>query len=178
MAALGTTLNLGCGRKKIDGAVNVDVTPDTGPDLVHDLNRIPWPLPDGHFTEVIATDVIEHLADILAVMGEIHRIAAPGGVVKIVVPHFSSANAFLDPTHRHFFGYTSFDCFTGFPTNDYYTRVRFRYRSRQVVFHPTWVNKVVSRLARRRPERYEQRWCWIFPAWFLYVELEVVKPAG
>jgi len=37
------------------------------------------------------------------------------------------------------------------------------------------VNKLVRRLANRYPAAYERRWTWIFPAWFLYFELEVVK---
>jgi len=37
------------------------------------------------------------------------------------------------------------------------------------------VNRLVFRLANRFPERYERRWAWMFPAWFLYYELEVVK---
>ena len=35
----------------------------------------------------------------------------------------------------------------------------------------------VWRLANRFPAAYERRGAWIFPAWFLYVELEVVKDA-
>jgi hypothetical protein len=47
---------------------------------------------------------------------------------------------------------------------------------RQLVFRPDrLVNKLVSRLANRFPQRYEERWAWIAPAWFLYIELEVVK---
>jgi hypothetical protein len=34
-------LNLGCGRKRMDGAINLDRIADTQPDLVHDLNRMP-----------------------------------------------------------------------------------------------------------------------------------------
>ena len=94
------TLNLGCGLKHIRGAVNLDVTAATRPDVVHDLNVRPWPFPDGSFDEVHANDVIEHLTDVIGSMEEIHRISSPGGVVRITVPYFSSANAFTDPTHR------------------------------------------------------------------------------
>lgn len=171
-------LNLGCGRKKIADAVNVDVTSETDPDLVHDLNQMPWPLPCNRFAEVLAFDVIEHLNDILGVMEEIHRVCKPGAIVRITVPHFSSHNAFTDPTHRHYFGCSSFDYFTGEHEHSYYTRLRFRKRACALNFHPSLFNKLVHRLARRWPASYEQRWAWIFPAWFLYVELEVVKNAA
>jgi hypothetical protein len=35
----------------------------------------------------------------------------------------------------------------------------------------------VWRLANRYPAAYERRWAWIFPAWYLYFELEVDKGA-
>jgi SAM-dependent methyltransferase len=169
-----SVLNLGCGKKPIPGAVNLDVTPDTNPDVVHDLNRRPWPFPDGRFDEVHAYDVIEHLDDVLGTMEEVHRVLKPGGRVFITVPHYSCSNAFTDPTHRHYFGWFSFDYFTGEHGHDYYTRVRFRTRQRQLVFHPSLTNRLVRRLAARYPAGYERRWAWVFPAWFLFFELEAV----
>ena len=44
-------------------------------------------------------------------MEEIHRIAKDGAVIEIVSPHFSSDNFFTDITHKHAFGYRSFDYF-------------------------------------------------------------------
>lgn len=169
------TLNLGSGRKKVSGAVNLDITDRTDPDVVHDLNRRPWPFAEGQFLEVLAHDVIEHLDDVVATMEEIHRVCADGAVVRITLPHFSSANAFTDPTHRHYFGWYSFDYFTGEHQFSFYTDRRFRRRESRIVFAPTLVNKLVWRLANRWPSAYEGRWAWMFPAWFLYFELEVVK---
>jgi SAM-dependent methyltransferase len=159
-------------------AVNLDVTPDTDPDVVHDLNVRPWPFPDDRFTEVHAFDVIEHLDDIVGVMNELHRVCRPGARVFVTVPHFSSANAFTDPTHRHYFGWFSFDYFTGAHEHSYYTRARFRMAGRRLVFHPTLTNKLVHRLANRFPDRYERAWAWVAPAWFLWFELEILKAPG
>jgi hypothetical protein len=168
-------LNLGCGRKLMAGALNVDRSLEVGADLVHDLNCVPWPLPSGEFREVHAYDVIEHLDDVIGTMEEIHRVCRPGAIVHIAVPHFSCANAFTDITHRHCFGSFSFDYFD--PTHElgFYSRARFRRRARQIVFHPTLLNKIVHRLANRYPDRYERRWVWMFPAWFLSIELEALK---
>ncbi len=96
-------------------------------------------------------------------------------MIAITTPHFSSANSFTDPTHRHHFGWFSLDYFTGAHEHSYYTGVRFRMRTRSLLFPPSWTNKVIRRLANRWPARYERRWAWLFPAWFLYFELEVVK---
>jgi SAM-dependent methyltransferase len=171
-------LNLGCGRKLRPDAVNLDVVATEGADVVHDLNRRPWPFADGRFTEVRAYDVIEHLDDVIKTMEEIHRVCRHGAIVHITVPHFSSANAFTDPTHRHFFASQSFHYVTGEHDFSFYTRARFARRASEIVFHPTLLNKVAHRLARRYPAAYERRWAWIVPAWFLYFELEVLKPAA
>ncbi|HEX8501828.1 MAG TPA: methyltransferase domain-containing protein [Pyrinomonadaceae bacterium] len=171
-------LNLGCGRVRVEEAVNVDVTPLTGPDVLHDLDRRPWPFADDSFDEVLAYDVVEHLEDVVAAFEEIHRVARDGAVVRVSVPHFSSGNAFNDPTHRHFFGYHTLDCFTEGHEHSFYTHARFRYRHRQIIFWPTLLNKAVWRLANRWPMGYELRWAWVFPALFVSLELEVVKGRG
>jgi SAM-dependent methyltransferase len=168
-------LNLGCGRKRMDGAINLDRIADTQPDLVHDLNRMPWPFPDDTFRAVYASDVIEHLDDVVKVMEEIHRVSLDGAIVYITVPHFSCSNAFTDPTHRHCFGYSSFDYFAEGNELSFYSHARFRRRTASLIFYPTLLSKVVWRLANRYPLLYERRWAWIFPAWYLYFEMEVVK---
>lgn len=173
-----TILHLGAGKKYHPEAVNVDLVASTNADVVHNLDATPWPLPDGHFREVWAYDVIEHLTDVVKAMEEIHRVCADGAVVKITVPHYSCGNAFTDPTHRHYFSVASFNYFTGDNEFDFYTDRRFRKRAAKIVFHPTLVNKLILRLANRWPAAYERRWAWMFPAWFLYFELVVVKGAA
>jgi SAM-dependent methyltransferase len=171
-----TTLNLGCGLKHVPDAVNLDLIRETDPDVIHDLNQSPWPLPRDHFREVLAYDVIEHLDNFIAAMEEIHRVCSDGAVVRVTIPHFSCANAYTDPTHHRLFGCFSFDYLTGESENQYYSRARFKKLSSRLMFYPSLLNKLVWRLANRYPAAYERRWAWIFPAWYLYFELEVVKP--
>jgi SAM-dependent methyltransferase len=171
-----TVLNLGCGQKQRPDALNVDHVAATNPDLVVDLDRLPWPLDRDRFTEVLAYDVLEHLDRLVEVMDEIHRVCRHGAIVRITVPHFTSANAFTDITHRHYFGWFSTHYFTGENQWGFYTRHRFERVTTSLMFHPSLGNKVVRRLANRFPEAYERRWAWIFPAWFLYFELRVIKP--
>ncbi len=171
----GTILNLGCGRQHVDGAVNVDCNAGVAPDVRHDLNGRPWPLAGASFNEVLAYDVIEHLDDVVATMDEIHRVCRHGARVKITVPHFSCANAFTDVTHKHYFGWFSFDYCTSAHELSFYTTARFARRYTGLMFYPSVANRLISRLANRFPVRYERRWAWLFPAWFLYFELEVVK---
>jgi len=168
-------LNLGCGRTLMPGATNLDISPLSGVDVVHDLRQFPWPLDDNTFSRILCIDILEHLPDTVATMEEIHRISKPGAVVEIAAPHFSCANAFTDPTHCHQFGFFSFDIFTGEATHNHYTDVRFSYRSRNLIFHPTRKNTLIRRVANRWPAFYERHLCWILPAFFLYVELVVRK---
>lgn len=168
-------LNLGSGRTYDPNWTNLDITPDTGPDIVHDLDIMPWPFVDSRFAEVQAIDVIEHLDDAFGALVELHRVCKAGARVKIVVPHFSSSNAHTDPTHRRAFGYFSLDVVTGEHAHDYYTQVRYRMLRRELVFKRRAINKFMRRYAARRPARYEERWTWIVPAWFLVFELEVLK---
>lgn len=172
-----TVLNLGCGSKHLPDALNVDLRNSAHPDIAHDLNSIPWPLPDNHFETVLLADSLEHLRDIVATMEEIHRVCRDGAVVKITTPHFSAANSFTDPTHLHHLSYFSFEYFTGEVEHGFelYTEKQFRRRHAQIVFYPTLINKLIWRLANRYPQAYERRWAWLFPAWFLSFELEVVK---
>jgi len=66
-------LHLGCGKKKAEGAFGVDIRPFPGVDLVHDLNKVPYPLESDSFEKIIAIDVLEHLDDFVAAVDEIHR---------------------------------------------------------------------------------------------------------
>ncbi|HEV7396251.1 MAG TPA: methyltransferase domain-containing protein [Pyrinomonadaceae bacterium] len=168
----GQILNLGSGLKPMPGAVNLDVRGDTKPDVVFDLNQRPWPFDENQFARVYASDVIEHLDDTVATMEEIHRVCRSGAMVHINVPHFSSAGAFTDPTHRRYFGAFSFEYFVD---GHFYTRSRFNISHKQLIFQPSLTNKIIWRLANRNLAAYEQRWAWIFPAFFLYIELEVLK---
>jgi hypothetical protein len=172
---VGEVLNLGSGRKPRAGAVNLDRTAASAPDVVHDLDVRPWPFPDDRFHQVYAYDVVEHLADVVAAMEELHRICRNGASVEITVPHFSSANAFTDPTHRHFFSRFSFDYFEAGHELAFYSPARFRVARSNLIFRPGITNRIVARLANRYPRSYETRWAWMFPAWFISVELKVVK---
>ena len=168
-------LNLGCGRKPRPGCLNVDRVAEVAPDLLWDLDRYPYPLPESHFRRVFAGDVVEHLADVTGFMQEAHRLLAAGGVLEITTPHFSCANSYTDPTHRRHLGYFSFDYFTGGHELNFYGAARFEIIERQIVFHHSLINRFVQRLANRHPQGYERRFAWMFPAWFMIFRLRAMK---
>ena len=59
-------LNLGCGRKIFKNSVNLDRVKLDGVDVVHDLNKFPYPFKDESFDEIKALAVLEHLGKSLA----------------------------------------------------------------------------------------------------------------
>ena len=103
-------LNLGCGSDIREDYVNLDVAPLPGVDVVHDLNQLPLPFEDGRFSEILCLDVFEHV-DYPPLLKECHRILKPGGRVVLEVPHFSSNNNHVDPTHRNRFSVKTFNFF-------------------------------------------------------------------
>jgi SAM-dependent methyltransferase len=97
-------LNLGSGQFPKDGYVNVDNFSAFSPDVLHDLNQIPYPFEDDRFDLAEADHVLEHLLDPFAVMGELRRICAAGATIRIRVPHFS--RGFTHADHKRGFDVT------------------------------------------------------------------------
>lgn len=159
----------------MDDAVNVDSVASTNPDIVHDLNIRPWPFAQDRFRAVHLYDVLEHLDNVVTTLEEIHRVSRNGAHVFITVPHFSSSNTFSDPTHQHAFGVRSLQYFTGGNEFSFYSQVRFKSVHSNIILKPSLLNKFVSRIANKWSERYEDRWAWIWPAWFIFYQLEVLK---
>lgn len=94
-------LNLGCGKFKKEGYVNLDCCSHLDPDIVHNLNSVPYPFSDSSFELVEADHVLEHLSDPFGAMKELHRILKSGGSAIIKVPHFS--RGFMHPEHKRGF---------------------------------------------------------------------------
>ena len=101
-------LNIGCGLDVRPGWVNLDCV-DYGGNTVADLTRYPWPFPESHFDEVLASHILEHLPNFNAVVTEIWRVCKPGALVVVRVPFFLSTKYFSEPDHRTPFGIRSFD---------------------------------------------------------------------
>ena len=104
-------LNLGCSDEQVHGYLNVDrwtppwATADNF--LKVDLEK-DWPWEDSSIQYIQAHDVIEHLADKMHTMNEIHRVLKPGGRVEIIVPTTEGRGAWQDPTHVSYWNRNSF----------------------------------------------------------------------
>lgn len=122
-------LLLGCGISSKPGFVNVDIAQIPGVDVVCDLTQFPWPFEDSSFDLIEMPAVLEHLPDTIRTLEEVHRIAAPGAKVVIIVPFYNSIDYGGDPTHHHGFTQTSLnylDPSTNFGSKmHYYSTARF-----------------------------------------------------
>lgn len=96
-------LNLGCGTRKRDGFVNVDISAVCEPDEVVDLEAFPWPWADDSVDFVLMSHVLEHLggttAQFLGIMKELYRVCVHGAEIQIHVPHPRHDEFLADPTH-------------------------------------------------------------------------------
>lgn len=78
-------LNLGCGPKRLEGYINVDLHVDA--DLKHNLLE-PLPFEDGSIDEVLASHLLEHFsyAESHTVLKDWVRVLKHGGKLRIIVP--------------------------------------------------------------------------------------------
>jgi hypothetical protein len=108
-------------------------------------------------------------------MKEILRIAMPGCRVYIGVPHFSSAIAFRDPTHKTFFSVKTMDHFTG----GFGSRLGlkpnkcFEVISRRIVFSRLWKVLGLAAFFNLSARLYEEKLHGLFPAKYISWELMV-----
>jgi predicted SAM-dependent methyltransferase len=80
-------LNIGCGWDRRDGYLNVDLNAFHKPDLVADIRDLSM-LPSGHYEEILAQDVLEHLPRIAtaSALREWNRLLCIGGRLHLRVP--------------------------------------------------------------------------------------------
>ena len=171
-------LNLGCGKHILKGYTNLDVVKLEGVNIIHDLNKFPYPFSDNYFNEILAKSVLEHLWYLPKVLEELWRISKPNAVINIWVPHFASLGAFVDPTHKQFFTYYSFDYFSenakkGIDHLDYYNKARFKILQRKIIY-PRYF-KIFEWFANCNPRFHEIIMRKFLPSKSLFFQLEVIK---
>ena len=102
-------LELGCGsRREYPGSIGVDKRMGSGADIVLDLEDTVLPFENDFFDLVYAAHVLEHIRNLDFVVREVYRVLKPGGVFRVVVPHFSGRAAVISPEHIRFFCMDSF----------------------------------------------------------------------
>lgn len=139
-------LDLGCGNKKKQGFLGVDIIALPGVDHVVDLETYPWPFADSTIEEVHCSHYIEHTGDLVKFMEEVWRIAKPGALATFVAPHYGSILAIQDPTHKRFIAYETFLYFSAAWRENYtigYYPIKANFEIIQVgaVYNVEWLAK-------------------------------------
>ena len=168
-------VDLGCGPRKTEGALGVDIFPYPGVDVVADLNKPDWPLEEGRFDRIMANHVVEHVLDVILFLSEIHRIAKPGAEVVLVTPHFSSRNSYADATHLRHLAITWYETFV---SGGYLSERtgEFELVSSRVKFGKS-VRSMLPKLMIRLfgYEKWEKQYAFLYPATDLETVLRVRK---
>ena len=167
-------LNLGCGTDIKKGCVNLDIAKLPGVDVVWNIEKTPYPFKDNTFDEIICSHVLEHVSDLIKVMEELWRISKPGAKIIITVPHFSGYYAFVDPTHKRFFTYGTFDYFTGVGLGEYYTQARFKITKKRI--EDDKYLRFLNPLVNLFPRLYTRFLAFTIPMTILKFELRTIKP--
>ena len=118
-------LDVGCGANKTKDAIGLDNNPRTAADVIHDLGDLPYPFADNEFDLVVSNHVVEHVPDVMAFIGELHRVTRHGGRIKLITPHYTNPDWANDPTHRNHINSYTFNTFVpGREVFDFYTDIQ------------------------------------------------------
>lgn len=165
-------LDLGCGDRRHDDFVGIDRIPSTATQIVADITKLP--LREGCATEILLDNVVEHVADIAALMREIARVAEDGARIVVVTPHFTSWASWRDPTHLHHLSWFSMDHFDrGWVARQ--VGARLRVTRRRLSFGGGPLGIIGRILFALSPRAWEKHWCFVFRASTLRFELVVDK---
>lgn len=106
-------LDIACGGNKQEGFLGIDIRKLDGVDIVHDLEKFPWPLNSGSVSLAIASHYIEHIKPWLSInfMDEVWRILTAGGKFCAVAPYPGSRGFWQDPTHCNGWSEVTFQYF-------------------------------------------------------------------
>lgn len=76
--------NVGSGPGAPPGAINLDIRPFPGVDVVGDATRLPWA--DGVLAGIVCQEVLEHLPAPDAALAEFRRVLSADGILMVSVP--------------------------------------------------------------------------------------------
>ena len=108
----GIKLDVGSGAFNQNGWVGMDLVEFPGVDIVWDITKHPYPLPDECCIQILASHILEHIPPVvyidgvthfqlIEIMDEFWRIMKPDGTLAIAYPHGNSQGYLKDPTHCH-----------------------------------------------------------------------------
>lgn len=130
-------LDLGAAHNRPPGYLGVDQYAGEGVDIVATLpDRLP--VDDSSVGVIRAVDFLEHVADKVALINELYRVLAPGGLLLAQTPSTDGRGAFQDPTHVAFYNENSFWYYTERQYRNFVPEIKAAFQvSRLVTYFPT-----------------------------------------
>lgn len=186
------SISLGSGGKVRNGYYGLDLLPLPGVDIVADLNQPLDQIADDSVGRIHSNHALEHVAEFLPLMRELHRVCRHDAEITICVPHFSNVYGFSDPTHVRFFGLYTMYYFVAPELQPkrrrvpaFYSDTRFMVESIRIEFYRKGlIDKVFASFIERLVNRslgwqdfYERRLAGLFHARQITYRLKPVKPA-
>jgi len=130
-------LDLGAAHNHPPAYLGVDQYPGEGVDIVATLPEY-LPLDDGTVGVIRAVDFLEHVADKVALINELYRVLAPGGLLLSNTPSTDGRGAFQDPTHVAFYNENSFWYYTDARYRNFVPTIKAAFQvSRLVTYFPS-----------------------------------------
>ena len=131
-----TKLNIGSYNKTDSEAINLDKEKfNDGIDIVHNLEKFPYPFKDETFEEINIRYVLEHIDSnkTWKVMDELHRICKDGAVIKIHVPFREQWYRCLD--HKRGFTQQTFKdlCWRGNETKGWANKKAYKMKKLELI---------------------------------------------
>jgi len=166
-------LNIGCGNKVIEGFLGVDKFPCSAAEYICDIENEKLPFNNNSVDEVILDNLIEHIKDIPLIFEELIRVCCKGAKIKIITPHFSSLSSWIDPTHVHHLSYFSFDHFEKNSLSHYMGK-GVKIKNKKLSFGGGLMGLIARVIFNISPKTYEKKYCFIFRASTLTINLEVL----
>ena len=149
-----TILNIGCGDRKIDGAINIDINPLSKPDFLMDATLTPWIWNDNSVDEIRMHHFLEHCSNPANVLMECYRVLKKDGILFITVPHSSSNSAKGCLFHYRTFSYNSLKDFLSVHNKLFITI------HQRLVWLPHWEWLPIQWLIDLSPIFCERFWCY------------------
>jgi len=170
-------LNLGCGKDIRVDYINMDIVPNKGVDVVHNMEKMPYPFPNNYFDEIVSIHALEHTSNFIEIMNEIHRISKYGCIIKIEVPYFPSITSFSTPDHRSFFSTRSFNYFRYNHQQHFIAGATFEILNLRLYFtrRRLFLSKIIEYFVNNMVNIYERFFCFIFPMQEIHYKLKVIK---
>ena len=106
-------LDIGCGGNKQNGFIGLDVRKLDGVDIVHNLEKFPYPIPENSCSTILGSHIIEHIKPwyTIPLFDELWRMMKEGGQLVLSTPYAGSPGFWQDPTHCNGFNEATFQYF-------------------------------------------------------------------